>query len=245
MENAEVSRWTFEYFYGVELFLETFEGKRVLNSLSGDVEKQTFIMLLEWTVPEPFGLNDAEKHAFTSWKNTHNYKAWTNYIAGRFMRDDLFDQNAFELDFETLRETARGYRSDVLRIIKEYSEPEECGRETPLIPVNPNDLDKCLPSERLTFRCPADPEVLQKLRDYIVDESMREPIDISEFFDASERRVTIPPPPAVHPINPCMQALSFPESIAPRVTTSKPQAAEEGDMHLEISFSELSDDKTT
>ncbi|MFZ6015355.1 MAG: hypothetical protein ACOYUZ_03290 [Patescibacteria group bacterium] len=237
MESADFGRLKFEWLYGVELFLDSIEGKEVLANLTGDVERKIFLMLLEWAIPVPEDIDEDLTIELNNWKNRRHGDAWNILLTGRFSRDDFWDQRAWEKDFDELREAARDLREKILLLSHEHARKLEAGSlKTPVVHVAPEDLEACLPSERITLACEEDPEAMERLKDHIAQTTMSQPLNISSSSPPdSKRSRTIPPPPTLHPTVPRMKVVvppSITPSFAPKISSSNPP-----DESPEISFS--------
>jgi hypothetical protein len=215
MQATEAKQLIFEWLYGVQLYLENDNGKIVLSKFLGSVERETFVLLLEWVIPLAEDLDSNVKEELSFWKNRHHGNAWNVFLAGRFARDDFWDQKLWEKQFNDMREQARACRSQIIDLMQLQSHVNEEGdRLTPVIAVFAQDLDNCKPSERTTIRCDDDPETKARVERYlqgIVSQNSE-----SEFgYQPSLQSKKAIPPPTLHPTDTQMPAVQIPENKAP------------------------------
>lgn len=210
MQNAETKRLLFEWLYGVQLYLESGSIKSKMASWP-DVERKTHALLLEWAIPVQVDMAEKISTELHVWKNRHHAEAWNVFLTGRFLREDTWDQQLWENQFNDLREMARAARPEIWNLIQPEEEDPDSGRLTPVIPVSDEDLERCLPSQRITLRCQDDPEAMARVQHYLAMITIGDEVNTE---DASQERIslTMLQPPTLHPTNPQMRAVQVSES---------------------------------
>jgi len=216
MSSAEVERYKIEWFYGIDLYLKSEEGKQSLNVLLGDaenrdeVEYKVFLMLLETAIKIQTDLLWDEEQALSRWRSMHRENARNNYLAGRFARNDFWDQRAWDARYEVLKRNAESTALFVSRFIEsqkaELEDEIQDERHTPIIAVTEDDLQLCAkPSDMVTLQCENDPEAMERVRKYL-EEVGSDPTLIFRSFDGTDhtnsnlnRPKTIFPPSSVPP----------------------------------------------
>ncbi|GEM_PF-2135777 len=212
MQNAETKRLLFEWFYGVQLYLERDSVKSMLSSWR-EVERKTYILLLEWAIPIQAQINiesDTAKELH-DWKYKHHAEAWNVFLTGRFLCEETWEQVLWEDQFNNLREMARVARSEIWNLIQPEESDSDVGRLTPITPVLAEDLEKCLPSRRITLRYQDDPEALSRVQRYLDMILAGSGYEAEEFLQGKKIPQGIQPP-TLYPTNPGMRAVKLPDS---------------------------------
>jgi len=242
MESADVSRFKFEWLYGVELFIDSEEGKRLFASLESDVERKTFEALLKWAVPSiKKELDDKEIGEFVdAWKKENQALAWRTFMAGLFVTCAIWDQRAWEKRFRELMDLARSCRFGIERIIAEEKQRQIAqdreDRSTPVVPPDSTDMGNCRPTP-ITLVCDGDMEALERMREFLDKEASRASAVLQQISSKNPKMpMTIPPPPSVHPTDPCLKMVEVPKSPLPEIFKQPARRPDPEAPVIEISY---------
>ncbi|MDF1496788.1 MAG: hypothetical protein P1P90_01880 [Patescibacteria group bacterium] len=255
MPNAEAERYKIEWFYGIDLFLKSKEGESYLNDLLGaeadrdEVEYKVFLMLLETEIRFESGLIWETEKSLTRWCSIHRESARNNFLAGKFARNDLWDQRKWDARFEELRLSAKNAAFVINQIIEdakaELEDDIKYERQTPIVPVAEMDRLRCAkPSDMVTLQCEKDPEAMARVQRYL-EEVGSNPTFLATKQDAfypestPKKTQTIFPPPSVPPGSPDAE-LVLPQNNAPSIIPSEKNKPE--DPEISISYENSDED---
>lgn len=259
MSNAEAECLKIEWFYGMELFLKSQDGVQYLENAMGneaqrdEVEYKVFLMLLESAVIFDCDLYWDAEQSLVRWRVAHRESARNNYLAGKFARDDFWDQKVWDDRFEELKLYAQGAAVIIKKIMDnkkaELEEDFVSERKTPIVPVAEADRLRCAkPSDLVTLQCENDPDAMARVERYLRE--MQSDARLSTLFSEEPatkpdpgRLKTIFPPPSVPP-GATDAGMALPRSQAPSIIPVKKDKPTQPEIDVSHEESDEGDLKT-
>ncbi len=254
MPNAEAERFKIEWFYGMELFLKSKAGEIFLNDLLGkesdrdEVEYKVFLMLLETAIKVGSDLVWDTEQSLTRWRSLHRENARNNYLAGKFARDDFWDQRKWDDRFEQLHLSAQSAALVINQIIEDAKavlEDEISNeRQTPIVPVDEIDRLRCAkPSDMVTLQCENDPEAMARVRRYLEEmgsDLVQSPISSNHVPNSDIKRTRTIFPPSTIPPGSFEAGVKIPQNKTPVIVPS--ESKRQDDSVIVVSFENDEDD---
>jgi hypothetical protein len=252
MKSAEAKRLKVEWFYGIEMFLESEEGEFFLDKILGiskrdEVDHKILLLLIEAELPLAQAVWDEEQELCT-WRSMQRSSSRRLFIDSKLARDDVWDQRAFEKRYNELYQTAQDVVQQIQRFIEnrkaELEKELVHERQTPIMQAPDEIIELSKPSDMITLQCENDPDAMERVKRYL--EEIGSDPELSpileahgEFVANEERPRTIYPPPSVPPEGGTEAGVCIPKSDVPSIIPKK-----DGDdgPDISVSFTSLEED---